>query len=101
MFKKNEEVKTIEELTKAELTRVDIDFLKTDYGKRLNRLTMVPIGLTIFTGAYVFTEGLANGYINITNISILLMIGFGITAIARMMYYQSLARFYHNQCKKK
>ena len=100
MFKKIDQ-KNIEDLSKAELTRLDIEFLKTAYGKRINRLTLMPIALTTFTGFYVFIDGLANGFINITNITFIFMIGLGLTSIARILYYQALAKFYRNYSKKK
>lgn len=101
MFKKGEDVKSIEELTKSEFVKLDIEFSRTEYGKKIYRLALLPAIMTAFSTAYVFTEGLANGYIDITNISILLMVGLGLTAIAKIMYYQSLSRFYSNISKKK
>lgn len=101
MFKKNEETKNIEELNKSEFVKVDIEFSRTQYGKKLNRLTMLPAIMTVFSSVYVFTSGVANGYIDIANIGILLMIGLGLTSIARMIYFQSLARYYNHLKEKK
>ncbi|MBQ7104828.1 MAG: hypothetical protein IJN90_03130 [Bacilli bacterium] len=101
MLKKGEENKTIEELTKAEFAKLDIQYSRTHIGKLMYRASLTPIIITIFLVFYIFSYGLANGYINIMDIGSVLLIGLGISSITKMLYYQSLNSFYRNMNKKK
>ena len=101
LFKKNDTYKTIEELSSSDLVKVDIDFSRSAYGKKLYRMSLLAPIMTAFSVVYVFTNGLANGYIDLGNIGIILMVGLGLSSITRMMYYQSLARYYSNLKEKK
>ena len=58
-------------------------------------------GFTTVSVVYEFSSELANGYINLGNIGTILMVGLGLSAIGRMIYYQSLARYYNNLKEKK
>ena len=101
MFKKNEEAKRVEDLSKADFARADIEFTRTVYGKKLYFYSILPAILTAVTVVYVISSELANGYIDIGNIGSMLMIGLGLTSITKMMYFQSLARFCHHMDEKK
>ena len=101
LFKKNENYKTIEELSNSDLVKVDIDFSRSAFGKKLYRLSILAPIMTAFSVIYVFANGVANGYIDLGNIGIILMVGLGLSSITRMIYYQSLARYYSNLKEKK
>jgi len=101
MFKKNEEARNIEDLKKSELVKIEIEYSRTEFGKKLYHLTLLPVIMTFFTVFYVLTTELANGYVNIGNIGIILMIGLGLSSIVRILYYQNLARYYKNLRQKK
>jgi len=101
MFKKNNEPNNIEELTTPELTRLEMEFAKTAYGKKINRLTLIPIIITIVTILNLISTGLANGYVDFTNIGIILMIGSGLIVIARIMYYQNVNNYFIKLKQKK
>ena len=101
LFKKNDDYKTIEELSSSDLVKVDFDFSRTAYGKKLYRLSLLAPIKTAFSVIYVFTSELANGYFDLGSIGTILMVGLGLSAVTKMIYYQSLSRYYSNLKEKK
>lgn len=100
MFKKNEEDKRVEELSKSEFARADIEFSRTVIGKKMYIYSILPAILTAITAVYTISTELANGYIDIGNVGSILMLGLGITSITKILYFQNLSRYYNHKEKK-
>lgn len=100
-MRKNDEEKTIYELSKAEFAKLDIQYSRTHIGKLMHKASLTPFIITIFLVFYIISYGLANGYVNIMDIGSVLLIGLGLSSITKIMYYMCLTSYYKNMNKKK
>ncbi len=99
MFRK--EYKRAEDFSRSEFMRADLAFSRTAYGRKLYIWSTLPIIITIITIICVFSSEFVNGYIDLSNIGILLMVGLGLSAVVKMLYYQALARYCNDLEEKK
>ena len=93
MFKKDN-CKSIIELEKKDFKIVDMIFSKSFFGKRMYIWSILPLILTVVVVIYEFSNEISKGYLDISNIGLLLIVGFGITSITKILYLYSLANFY-------